>query len=246
VKFDLVESFYDNYSDGLPLFYRTPSDYLAKNYMFNAGLHNMVPDNKKTSDDIPAKEIKNTSKTGFGFSLDDFTFDNGQNNFDSSAETEKDDVSSPNEPWSDSENTSDEVITEISENNPAEDKLLQAEPVILEDSSDEQIIAEDDQSLNNEEPILPEDNETAVSNEVILPENYKYIIIAGSFMNIKNARQLVDELNNKGFRSQVVGQNKYGDYRVCYDAFATLSEAQQKLAYIRKNYNPSAWIFIDN
>jgi hypothetical protein len=73
-------------------------------------------------------------------------------------------------------------------------------------------------------------------------EGFKYYIIAGSFKNKVNAEKLIKKLKAKGFKSNIINKNKHGNYRVCFEAFINIKKANQQLAIIRKEENPSAWL----
>jgi len=86
----------------------------------------------------------------------------------------------------------------------------------------------------------------------ILSENYddvktsetgsSYFIVGGCFKSYSNAEKFAHQLKNKGFKSELVGQNEQGLYRVAYGGFATQEAADQQLENIRKSENPKAWV----
>ncbi|GEM_PF-6512536 len=68
-------------------------------------------------------------------------------------------------------------------------------------------------------------------------------IIAGAFRNESNARKMLRRLKQMGFKNPVLaGVNKRGLHLVAYEGFSSVAEAQKKLGYIKKHYNPQAWI----
>jgi len=71
----------------------------------------------------------------------------------------------------------------------------------------------------------------------------KYFIIGGAFEILSNAEKFVEDLKNQDFDAEIVGMNKYGLYRVSYSGFSDRSEASNQLKVIKKEKNPSAWIF---
>ena len=83
------------------------------------------------------------------------------------------------------------------------------------------------------------------SSEVVKTEENKakYFIIGGAFEILSNAENFVEDLKNQGFDAEIVGLNKYGLYRVSYSGFSKRSEASKQLKIIKKENNPSAWIF---
>jgi len=88
--------------------------------------------------------------------------------------------------------------------------------------------------------VQPEQLPEVVKNEESIPE---YFIIGGAFESLSNAEKLVENLKNQGFDSEIVGLNKYGLYRVSYSKFSDRTEASKQLKVIKKDKNPSAWIF---
>lgn len=248
LRFDLVRNFYNNYSQAIPFFYSTPSDYLAANFEYNNSIQQFIPDQSNAATGKQSAEIKKTNKTGFGFSLNDFSFNDDQNkNSDSSLEEEKTEKGSPNEPWSDKTSKSSDDINESFLNDQPQNEIDQKTETTDNNSSTGKILTMENSNELKEENTAPQNQTEAIKVEKPnVPENLKYYIIAGSFMNLRNANRLVKELKTKGFNASVIGQNKYGDHRVCYEGFASINDAQEKLAYIRKNYNPSAWLYINN
>ncbi|MDZ7743790.1 MAG: SPOR domain-containing protein [Bacteroidota bacterium] len=83
------------------------------------------------------------------------------------------------------------------------------------------------------------EEESAVTHK----EESHYFIIAGSFENRTNASRLVNELQQKGYEALIVGQNKYGMYRVSLAGYPDAGLAEEQLAIIRREENPKAWIF---
>ena len=88
--------------------------------------------------------------------------------------------------------------------------------------------------------VQPEQSSEVVKKEENIP---KYFIIGGAFESLSNAEKLVEDLKNQGFDAEIVGLNKYGLYRVSYSKFSEKSEASKQLKIIKKDNNPSAWIF---
>ena len=70
----------------------------------------------------------------------------------------------------------------------------------------------------------------------------KYFIIAGSFKSQQEAQSATDALKAKGYASEVVGQNAYGNYRICYNSFKDKAEATKELEHIRTSVQADAWL----
>jgi CCDC81-like HU domain protein/sporulation related protein len=117
-----------------------------------------------------------------------------------------------------------------------------------EEFSDEYFSGEENQVI--EEEIIIEEPASVAPTQTKKPKNQddgqalKYFIIAGSFEDRENAMQLVNDLIGKGYRSHIIGQNKFGMFRVCFEGFSDRAMAEEKNAIIRRDENPDAWIFI--
>ncbi len=78
---------------------------------------------------------------------------------------------------------------------------------------------------------------------VLQKEELHFFIIAGSFEEHANASRLVSSLQQKGYDALIVGQNSYGMYRVGFAGFSEEGLAEEQLTMIRREENPSAWIY---
>jgi hypothetical protein len=75
---------------------------------------------------------------------------------------------------------------------------------------------------------IPEVN---VDQSAPVEENNKFFIIAGSFKNLRNASDMQDKLNERGFQAEVmITENRM--YRVSVASFATKEEAEKELVQI--------------
>jgi len=72
--------------------------------------------------------------------------------------------------------------------------------------------------------------------------NGKYIVVAGSFESLQNARKLVDELNLLGFEAHLSGFSPKGLNRVAYGAFKNRSAALKAMRWIQSTHNARAWM----
>jgi len=242
LKSDTLLNLYNRYSGYIPFFYSTPSDFIAENFADKAGTLDLIPENIKSIANKPVP-VNQTSKTGFGFSFNDYskTLDN-KKAFDTSEEPLNTIDNENNEP---SDN-----IEEVSDNRGSLITPGFGEPAVQHNETSNisrEVSLEGNNSYAKteieKEPVTPEPIPVQLPKEAIA-SNQKYFIIAGSFMNLNNAHKLVDELQNKGYPAAVIGQNKYGDHRVCYAGFSTLNEAEQELTRLKNEANPSAWLFI--
>lgn len=69
-----------------------------------------------------------------------------------------------------------------------------------------------------------------------------FFIIAGVFREKANADRMTNNLKLKGFKAMIVDQTARGLYRVCFEAFSNLNEANKQLAVIRKDEESAAWV----
>lgn len=89
-------------------------------------------------------------------------------------------------------------------------------------------------------PIKTESDKADVVNEVI--SSPQYYIIAGSFKTIANADKYMLQLKQKGFNADVVGKNKFDNYRVYFNSYTSFAEANEQLAIVRRDEIADAWI----
>ncbi|MBN2639818.1 MAG: SPOR domain-containing protein [Bacteroidales bacterium] len=78
---------------------------------------------------------------------------------------------------------------------------------------------------------------------VVASPRKHFYIIAGAFKNRTNADDLIRKLRLKGFQAVQAGTTLSGLHRVAFGDFENKLKAQNQLVAIRKNENPSAWIF---
>ncbi len=72
----------------------------------------------------------------------------------------------------------------------------------------------------------------------------KYILVAGSFKSIENARTFEAQLKSKGYSTEIIHSEESTLYRVSIDAFTEEETALKELARIRaKNELSSVWIW---
>lgn len=83
---------------------------------------------------------------------------------------------------------------------------------------------------------------TPVRQSVMAAQKHFYII-AGAFRERSNADGLIRKLRLKGYNAMQAGVTSSGLYRVAFGDFDNRRQAKDHLLAIRKNENPSAWIF---
>lgn len=108
--------------------------------------------------------------------------------------------------------------------------------VVNEERPSDDIPANDQPESETDEPTVTPEQETPLPEsevEQALPEseNNKFFLIAGSFKNLKNASDLQDKLNERGFESEVIiTENRM--YRVSVASYATKEQAEEGLLKI--------------
>lgn len=148
----------------------------------------------------------------------------------------------PDEDVAVTETSTNKILREKSSSIAENDVTVQPEkPSGLPESGVSEVSAKtpEKQALNETSPAI---KEKSPAGQVQKETTIRYHIIAGSFENHENARQLVDQLRSKGFGASIIGQNKYGMFRVSFEGFARKEDAEKQLAVIRENENQSAWI----
>ena len=145
------------------------------------------------------------------------------------------------------DNNNSSIETEKSDSIDTQTTLLENEE--LSTTEEEPSTTEKESSISKEKPAIfiseePEVKVPEKTPEVVnIPISKKYFIIAGSFNEIENANSLINILFSKGYDSEIIGQNKFGMYRVCYSGFNSLAEARKQLAVIKRDEDEAAWIF---
>ena len=68
-----------------------------------------------------------------------------------------------------------------------------------------------------------------------------FYVIAGSFEESINAKKMLAKLKKENYNALIVGKNKYGMIRVCYESYKTKEDALLALVNIRE-LNKEAWL----
>ena len=103
-----------------------------------------------------------------------------------------------------------------------------------------------DTKVNDNNTKMTEANKSIKSNSNIINHTEiqkKYYIIGGCFGVSKNAENFLSYLKNKGFDAHFIGKTKSGLQRVAYCYYDNKKQAIIKLAIIKSENNPSAWIY---
>ncbi len=223
-----VKHFYDNYAQLIPFFSSSPSEYLVKNI------------NK-----FPMKDISNDVMRSDSVNLPDNIVNEKSTKIPQGVEENK----IPTNKEEEKKRQLDKGPSDLGVTKSIKDDKVPETPVEnpVENPVDTSIEESVEKAL---EKTLQKDNSDFVQplqlQEVVKIEDNtpKYFIIGGAFESLSNAQKLVENLKNQGFDSEIVGLNKYGLYRVSYSKFSDRTEASKQLKVIKKDKNPSAWIFV--
>lgn len=98
-------------------------------------------------------------------------------------------------------------------------------------------LTDDGESTENQ---LAEETQTDLQEENIQSAGFNFFVIGGSFTKEKNAKAFAKELAQKGYKSEVLG-NENGFFRVAYHKENDSLSADHFLQGIKKE-NQSAWI----
>ena len=72
----------------------------------------------------------------------------------------------------------------------------------------------------------------------------QYIIITGSFKDVRNVQSLIALLQKKGYNAFAAGSTSNGLHRVAVGTFHRFWQAKKQLGIIREKENPAAWILV--
>ncbi len=217
---DAMKYYFDRYSSHIPFFYSSVNDYLATNI-------NSTPVAKlsrSTASLFPVVINETTEPVIVKSSAGYVTIRNN-----STSEESKENDSEVSNVETTKEETLNPVVTDI--------------PIDLE--------KDDDMSgdINNPISEISEPKQTNIGSTDLksAPEPVsinRFFIIAGSFSKESNAKRLVDNLRKEGFNALIADTNKYGMYRVAFDAFSNRSQANKELLAIRNENDPKAWLLV--
>jgi cell division protein FtsN len=93
-------------------------------------------------------------------------------------------------------------------------------------------------SSGDEEPPVTEETS---KETMITPGEKKYYIVAGCFASRENAENYAEELQNKGYNSQLFGRRK-NLYAVSFNSYSTKDQALREMNRIRQSIEPDAWV----
>ena len=76
--------------------------------------------------------------------------------------------------------------------------------------------------------------------------SYKYYVILGSFENLQNATNYVEQISNKGFNTPVILKSELGYYRVAVYSSDFEKDARNRIASIMEMYpeHKDVWLLI--
>ncbi len=235
---ETVKVYYDKYASRIPFFYRSPYNYAIDN-------------------------LDKVNFTGYATSPQGVRLAQWLNNIDKAVTPDRTEVATETEPTVEpaltaepektdnnltrDRRTADNTTPQDEATPKTEDNIQQASIIdnILPDEEPEtaENIGSEPEPRIEAEPFVNEEpepvNEPVVNN---VKKEKGYYIIAGSFKSVNNARKLVKKLRSFGYNALIADTNKYGMYRVAYEKFSDMAEAEQRLVAIRKEENHAAWI----
>lgn len=101
---------------------------------------------------------------------------------------------------------------------------------------------EPENNIKKTSPVVRQEAPVKQQQPVHIQQQHFYII-AGAFRNRSNADRLIHKLRLKGYNAVQAGVTTTGLFRVAFGDFDNRRQAKDQLLAIRKNENPSAWIF---
>lgn len=78
----------------------------------------------------------------------------------------------------------------------------------------------------------------------LVKEPLKYHIVAGAFRVEENADKRIVQLQDKGYKAEKIGVNKYGLHQVAYASFADVDDALNFLRKIKTKESSEAWLLV--
>lgn len=129
----------------------------------------------------------------------------------------------------------DEALDENTMPLVAENKV--ESPVKLELSEAKDEVSPEEDKLENSDL----NAEFIVQETAEIPQK-QFHIICGSFNEKDRAEALVDQLKADGFSASIVGQSKYGTYRVSIQSYSNLEDANKQINWVRSQGFDKAWV----
>ena len=82
------------------------------------------------------------------------------------------------------------------------------------------------------------------TNKVADTPEHQFMIIVGSFGNIKNAEQALDKYKKQGFSAEIIKPpNKNKSILISIFAFDTREKADQQLQVVKSTIDKDAWVY---
>lgn len=78
----------------------------------------------------------------------------------------------------------------------------------------------------------------------LVKEPLKYHIVAGAFRVEENADKRIVQLQDKGYKAEKIGVNRYGLHQVAYASFADVDDALNFLRKIKTKESSEAWLLV--
>ncbi|MCT8339417.1 SPOR domain-containing protein [Flavobacteriaceae bacterium TK19130] len=88
------------------------------------------------------------------------------------------------------------------------------------------------------------DNPLPALTVTVEKEQGRYHIVAGAFRVAENAKKKQSQLQEKGFKAKLIGENRYGLHQVVYSSHEDRLEALRTLRQIKQTENKDAWLLV--
>ncbi len=222
-----VQKYYDTYAGFVPFFYSSPNDFLVKN---NGVLpvSKILPGIKAmNSIDKPADETTNQVK----------------NNLDPYTKPEEQTVEDKIDTIASSSFAFDLSQKEERIENQTEPSLSGERYTMNQADSETNLVENELETVTEKIEPQPVVKEPAIVGTVVAPEaGPQYLIIAGAFRERANADNRIIDLNARGQRAILSGQNKRGLWLVSIGTYDRIEAARTALEQLRKDEGADLWI----
>lgn len=117
------------------------------------------------------------------------------------------------------------------------ESLKEPIPITTDQEKNNIISNNNDKKEKIKNPIVKKENIESTHKEI----NQEFFLVAGSFSNKENAKELIKQLKKENYDASIIGVNKEGLIRVSYGKYASKNDAIQALNDLKLK-NKSGWI----
>ncbi|MBA7589460.1 hypothetical protein ES708_31545 [subsurface metagenome] len=123
--------------------------------------------------------------------------------------------------------------------------VVEKEPVYSESGTEIPPVQEpegtDKEAEKTPETVPDEMSGTRKPVPAVQPAGKQYYVVAGCFEELKNAKNYVGALRDKGYDASVFGMRK-NLHAVCFNAHPSKQAAIEELHQIQDRFDPNAWV----